>query len=330
MREALWARLVLHGLIVAVGLIGIVGSGGGGVGFPPCEPPLCPDTPPTPSVVVESTFATALVGGTVVFTAVVSNGAGLALQWRRSTDGGATYQVLAGANGGTLQVGPVNLADDGSLYDVSLQGTALFHATPARLAVSATPGIAFDDGEFVTTHWLRTEVPLFNQTTAPQYDDQREAAGGNSGAFRRMSARLSVPAGLAAVMYLWQDSVYDPSTQGAIRHLDHREDCIALNPSDVRGTEVKAALEQAGRLYESDLIGGLCLRNSWQTVQLGGLRASDFRLVAGTACGAGESCPDFSAAGAPMRFGHVRRNSGMAGDAVQHGIDNWRVTVWRR
>lgn len=329
MHEPSWARLGLHGLIVAAGLIGIIGSGGGG-GFPPCGPPLCSDTPPPPSVVVEPAFATAQVGGTVVFTAVVSDGVGIPLQWRRSTDGGATYQVLAGANGSTLQVGPVNLADDGSLYGVSLQGTSLYRTTPARLAVSATPGVAFEDVDFAPSNWLRTEVPLFNQSTAPQYDDQREAAGGNSGAFRRMSVRLSEPAGLAAVMYLWQGGIYDPSTQGAIRHLDHREDCIALNPSDVRGTEVKAALEQAGRLYESNLIGRLCLLNGWQTVQLGGLQASDFRLVAGTACGASESCPDFSAAGAPIRFGHLRRNSGMAGDSVQHGIDNWRVTVWRR
>jgi len=47
-------------------------------------------------------------------------------------------------------------------------------------------------------------------------------------------------------------------------------------------------------------------------------------------CAAGESCPDFSATAAPMRFGYWRISYGMTGDTIAHGIDNWKVTVWRR
>jgi hypothetical protein len=31
-----------------------------------------------------------------------------------------------------------------------------------------------------------------------------------------------------------------------------------------------------------------------------------------------------------MRFGYWRISYGMPGDTVAHGIDNWKVTVWRR
>jgi hypothetical protein len=62
------------------------------------------------------------------------------------------------------------------------------------------------------------------------------------------------------------------------------------------------------------------------------LAAQDFVLLDGPACGAGDSCPDFSASAAPLRFGFVRNSQALAGVAgtIAHGIDNWKVTVWRR
>jgi hypothetical protein len=31
-----------------------------------------------------------------------------------------------------------------------------------------------------------------------------------------------------------------------------------------------------------------------------------------------------------MRFGYWRISTGPAGASVTHGIDNWKVTVWKR
>ena len=31
-----------------------------------------------------------------------------------------------------------------------------------------------------------------------------------------------------------------------------------------------------------------------------------------------------------MHFGFRRISYGVPGDAIAHGIDNWKVTVWRR
>ena len=44
----------------------------------------------------------------------------------------------------------------------------------------------------------------------------------------------------------------------------------------------------------------------------------------------GETCPDFSASAAPMRFGYWRISFGGPGGSIAHGIDNWKVTVWKR
>jgi hypothetical protein len=60
------------------------------------------------------------------------------------------------------------------------------------------------------------------------------------------------------------------------------------------------------------------------------LRATDFTLSDGPACHAGEACPDFSSQGTPMRFGFWRTSTGQVGASVAHGIDNWKVTVWKR
>ena len=64
-------------------------------------------------------------------------------------------------------------------------------------------------------------------------------------------------------------------------------------------------------------------------------RQEDFEFVDGLACAAGESCPDFSGSGAPIRLGLVGGADDRGGGVVlpvqtAHGFDNWKVTVWRR
>jgi hypothetical protein len=59
------------------------------------------------------------------------------------------------------------------------------------------------------------------------------------------------------------------------------------------------------------------------------LAAADFELLDGPVCPAGETCPDFSASAPRIRFGFVRFAQSNTTPTV-HGIDNWKVTVWRR
>ena len=59
---------------------------------------------------------------------------------------------------------------------------------------------------------------------------------------------------------------------------------------------------------------------------------SDFVQLNGPACGSGPSCPDFSASGAPLRFGFERRvglPASVPAGTIEHGMDNWKISVWR-
>jgi hypothetical protein len=52
-------------------------------------------------------------------------------------------------------------------------------------------------------------------------------------------------------------------------------------------------------------------------------------LLEGPTCSAGQVCPDLSGNAPPLRFGFVRFAQANSTPTV-HGIDNWKVTVWRR
>ena len=125
---------------------------------------------------------------------------------------------------------------------------------------------------------------------------------------------------------------YDPATQGAVAFIDYSEDGISLDTQSSVATQSAMLLEQAGRKYIAlppDAFPRLA--TTWQVSQnTPTLRAPDFAVLDGPPCQAGGSCPDFSSSGAPMRFGYWRLSTGLRGAAIAHGIDNWRVTVWRR
>lgn len=91
-----------------------------------------------------------------------------------------------------------------------------------------------------------------------------------------------------------------------------------------------SAIEQGGRRFIANT-DGICSKTGWSAAPArASLRAADFRQFNGPACPTGASCPDFSAGGAALRLGYWRITYGAPGDAGAHGIDNWKVTVWRR
>ena len=60
------------------------------------------------------------------------------------------------------------------------------------------------------------------------------------------------------------------------------------------------------------------------------LLPTDFQRLDGTPCRAGEPCVDY---GAPLTVGFVTEfaiSGSNSGGALTPGVDNWKVTVWRR
>lgn len=325
-------RTILSLGLAAAGLLAIVGSGGGAVGFPPCEPPVCgPPPTPTPVATVTPAWVTVQVGSPVSWTVSVTDLPGTpSYQWMRRDAGAANYVEIAGATSASYALPAVNLADDGASFLVVVgNGSWLTAQAVAHLVVSATPGLVFSDGEFLAQDWAVTPVQPPGSTAAPVVLTERVDGGGNPGAWRRSSITPGSDAGAAAAFYFATAAVYDPAATGAVKVIDHAQDCGALPPTDLSSVEFALAFEQSGRRYVAETASP-CNVALW-TGQAGraSLSAADFRLFDGPPCGSGEACPDFSAQAAAMRFGYFGTVFSGPGVTVLHGVDNWRVTVWR-
>lgn len=323
--------LVLAG-VSALGLVSLVGSGGGLLSDCPPGTDCFPPPPPPLQAEVQPARVTALVGTPVRFSAQVANASGgLSFQWSRSSDGGASFVEIARATGSSYTLGAVNLADDGAIFLVTITGGGTFAQAMGRLVVSSVPGLVFEDGEFQVADWLVTPFALPGRP-APGHAEDRMATGGNPDAFLKMTYTQAPQTGASHVLYTSLVASYDPQTQGAVNVIDYAEDGIALQPNTLTYTQSAMLLEQGGRRYianPQDLTDMLPTR--WSAIESrSSLLPQDFSLFDGPACTAGESCPDFSAAGLPMRFGFSRVSFGSPGDTIAHGIDNWKVTVWRR
>jgi hypothetical protein len=320
------ALLALAGL----GLATLVGSGGG---LPPCTAPFCdrdPLPPPAMAKVVPS-HATLQVGQSTQFTVQPTNlTAPYTYEWYRSSDGGTTFTQVAGATGASVVVGPVNLADDGAIYSGRVLGSnGLSASARGRVTVSAQPGLVFSDGEFAPASWQLWPVVGPNPL-APAHTETQQASGGNPGAWRRMVFTLPAGTGSGYVAYLSTTAVYDPALQGALKVIDYAEDCLGVSDANTAFAESQLLLVQASRSYVAPDSDKSCLASQWHTaVSRASLRAVDFRLFDGPACPSGGSCPDFSATAPPLRLGYLRLVYGSPGMVVTHGIDNWRVTLWR-
>jgi hypothetical protein len=154
----------------------------------------------------------------------------------------------------------------------------------------------------------------------------RSETGGNPGAFRSLTHQLA-PDAVARSVRLFNTALsatYDPATQGAIYVIEFLEDCTNVTTADGLVFTLPM-IAQGGRRYTPpDGFRSSCFSPGW------------YALADGPACGAGESCPDFSASGASIRFGFVsgaQLSDGTLGGGVSrrtYGIDNWKVTVWRR
>ena len=322
--------------VTALGLAGIVGSGGGaplGLGgdCPPGED--CSAPPPAPTVTIATPYVTAQVGTSVSYATTTTRFATTTTyQWSRSDDDGTTFTPIAGATAATYSLASVNLADDGATFRVQVTGGGYVAGAVGHLAVTASPGMVFQDGEFLDADWTVTPFADANEP-APAQTSQRVLTGGNPGAYRRMVCTLPQHALSGRVLYVSRTAIYDPRQQGAVYVIDFNEDGIDLTGSPLAATQSALVLVQSGRTYVANarFDPTVNLPTSWSAAESrGSLLARDFGLIDGPACQAGESCPDFSALGQPMQLGYWRISFGTQGDVIAHGIDNWKVTVWPR
>ena len=298
-----------------------------------CPPGDDCNGPATPVPVVRPTAVTAQVGTSVTISALAPNvsATGLTWQWYRSSDGGAHYAAIPGATGADLTLASVSLADDGATLQVTASESGLSGSAASRLAVTASAGVVFTDGEFQAADWVAAPVGD-GGAAALTSTEELVATGGHPGAWRRMVFQLAPQATSGSVGYTSQVASYAPQAQGAVYVIDYSEDGLSLETSSTRSARSALLLDQAGRRYMATPADSYArLGMAWDVGQdTSSLRAGDFTLLDGPACLAGESCPDFTAAGAPMRFGYWRTVSGPAGATISHGIDNWKVTVWPR
>ena len=315
-----WRRLA-SAVVAVLGIVAMVGSGGG---FPPMDFDF--DDPWPPSVSVEPAELAVQAGGTAVFSASASGTPPLRYQWRR--DG----VDIAGARTPTHTLVGASAGDDGAQFSVVVTNEAGASTASALLRVSPWPPVATEDGDFALADWSVGPVLTEPATAGADFSVTREATGGVADAFRKMT--ISLPAGPAGISVLQMSlpSSYDPAQQGSIYVVDFALACNRLATTTWGETMVRPVLEQGGRWFAPRSAALYCAP-AWMAMHQGGVTVDEFELVAGPACVVGAACPDFSVDAGPVRFGllaGVNIPAGSPAGRVELGIDDWRVTVWRR
>jgi hypothetical protein len=326
-------------LVATLGLVAIVGSGGGGEGAncsfwsDTCEPEFgpIPPIPPIPSATIGPQRVAVQVGGTLVFR-VQSNVVQPVYSWCRRPAGDSACTEISGEVSDQYTVAGANLTDDGATLRVTVTGSNGSATASSRVAVSPMPAVAFEDGEFLDAGWAMSSVESPSDNP-PTFSSTRAEVGGHPDAFRTATYNFASVPSSVRLYYGALSAVYDPAVQGAIYVIDFAEDCLHGGVSNLL-SYTGPMIEQAGRRFVATKAAMYCMATTWTAVRRASLDASDFELVDGPACGVGESCPDFSSNGAPVRLG-LMAGAELSGGLVppvqtSHGFDNWKVTVWRR
>lgn len=317
--SSLWGRLIIRVAIGALGALAIVGSGGGGFGVPGFPDYVDPGSLP-PSVIVTPSRITVVRGDTVVFTANAFNAA--TYQWRRNG------VDIAGARSRTYQLAGADLGDDGAQFSIVVTNEHGTATATAVLQVSSIPPVPYDDGDFQPANWTTQSLYPEPVQGGHKVTVSRLDTGGSPDAFMSVSYEMPVGPSAITVVQTSLSATYDPGAQGAIYGIDFSLYC------NVSGGEssVRPMFEQAGRRFTTNG-SGPCSKVWQAAIRLLTLRANELTQLEGPPCGAGETCPDFSADGAPIRLGFLtgaRVAPDQPAATISQGIDNWKVTVWRK
>jgi hypothetical protein len=212
--------------------------------------------------------------------------------------------------------------------------------TGTVVAVSSMPAVTFTDTEFAEEDWSLVAVaepPL----PGLAFSAQRVGSGGNPGAYRLLTVDLPLEVRTVRLLGSTAAASYDPSTQGAIYVIVVSLDCnnISVARAPTYSQYWLPTLEQGGRRFTLDRnAAATCFSPGWHTRSWSTLDRAAFKLVDGPSCGAGETCPDFSSQGLPIRLGmayNVELRSPLpAANAAsaphfEQGLDNFKAAVWR-
>jgi len=336
---------LLHLGIVALGLLAIVGSGGGGaIGFPDLSclntPQGCGTPPPVqPTATMDLQTPIVQVGAPLRFS-VSTDVASPTYRWCLKPRGASACTEIAGVSGARYDVAAANLADDGALVQVVVSGSNGQATAGAVVAVSSMPPVTFADTEFASGDW--SLVALANPPLPGLAASGRNVAGGgNPGPYRLLTVDLPLEVRTVNLLGSAAAAVYNPATQGPVYLIEFSLDCnnIAVARDASFSNYWLPTLEQGGRRFLPDRnAGASCFSPGWFTRGWTGLGASAFKLVDGPACGAGETCPDFSGQGLPLRLGlaynvelraPLPAASAASAPHFEQGLDNFKVQVWR-
>lgn len=340
LKQRIWTLAIAIAGVVAI----FASTGGGGepscafiipgVDCGPVTPPINPPPPytPAPSVSITPAYRVVQVGMPVSFEAAATNLENPTYSWCRAPGSGAACTPLPGTYGSTYTLPSAGMSDDGAHFRVTAtgsQGTAT--SAFGALYVSSMPPVVFEDGEFLVPDWVVTSLPSPAEGV-PTFSQSRVATGGNPGAFLSETYDIPATTGQVVIIHSKVSANYHPASQGAIYLIEYSMQCRTASP--LTWVTYGPMFEQGGRQFAAEDprrfgTGVYCSANDWRST--GGLMST--LLVAGPACGAGETCPDLSASAAPLRFGFMvveRSISPGAAQRIVNGYDNWKVSVWRR
>jgi hypothetical protein len=334
-------RSALVGIAV-LGVLSIVGSGGGVPDFSCFDygPGCIGSGPIPPNINIDPQRVTVQVGTSATFTAYASSftvPSSYVLQWCRQPKGADACTAITGATGKTYTLTAPNLGDDGMRVGVSITDVNGAAQALATVAVSSSPGVVHADGDFADASWGATAVTS-PTSGGPTHNESRVPTGGVPDAYRSITYLLPQAPSSIRVFHTWLTSTYDPAAQGAIYVIDFALWCARLSMDGANQVPFAAPMiEQGGRRFvpvPAAYQGGWLCGPQWSSLTTAAsVAANEFMLADGPACDAGETCPDFSAQGAPLRFGFqtsVDIGPGYSTGSIVQGVDNWMATVWRR
>lgn len=180
--------------------------------------------------------------------------------------------------------------------------------------------VTFSDTEFTPANWGFESVVLGpGGTSTPS-----QVAGGNPGQARQVVNSINAGGG-ASVFGLSRYGTttptrYEPATQGAITSIDWSIDSKWLSGFGGQGQSISLGAKQGLVVYyaDYDITGS---SGAWTTHGAVNLLASSFQpLTAGAPI-------DFSATGAPIRFGFLVGNSGDFAYTNTVVYDNFSITI---
>lgn len=311
-----WRRAAVRAAILTVGITVIVGSGGGGVSLlPQWDGPGGIPLPPPPSplrVTVAPSRLAVQAGETAEFRALASLSS--TYQWRR--DG----VEIAGATASTYTLTGADLGDDGAQFTVVASHSGETATATCVLRVSPLPGVVFEDTEFAMSNWSAAVL------AAPPPSGPKVTVSQQAG-YRRIVYEVPTWPNSVRIPILHSSlrSTYDPAVQGAILVVDYRQECVAPEGANPSFLYARLMLEQGGQTFWAAQ-SQLC-NDGWAASSLRAQRADEFTLPSGA-----PGSPDFSASGAPIRFGFITEAEvgPLLDKPISQGVDNWKVTVWRK